>query len=168
MTNSEHTVATPGPQVPASLTDRVTDPKRLLQAARAMTVLESDLRSLLEKMPYGDLDAGAVQYAATSYRSLRSVVVDALDEEGRTAANDEAIGMPELGDDPSFSTLLLKLSQATRFVGVEEGWPSMFVSSRSQHRQLGEHFQMLTNTAQNGAMAIPMDLGSPDTAAAYL
>lgn len=129
--------------LPASLHERSSDPKRLLQAAQALGVLETDLRTLLEKVPFADIGPDVIDYAVSAYQSLRGVVLDALDDEGRASADDEAIGMPTIEGNASFSTLLLKLSQATRFVGVEERWPSAFVMSLVQEQQLKGQMKVL-------------------------
>lgn len=136
---------------PRSLAERVAQPRRLLQAVKAMAVLEADLRTLLERAGNpSQVDSGTVAWASTLYRDLRDEVLELLDDAGRDDALDEKIGIPTLEENPTFSTLLLKVSQATRWVSVEEAWPTMYIASKAAAAQMDQHLAQLNGAAATG------------------
>jgi hypothetical protein len=141
--------------IPETLTFRVEQPKRLLQAAKAMVVLEGDLRTLMGRTDR-DLDPNAVTWAATTYTGLRGEVIALLDPEGVADAEDPIIGLPELADGPSSDELLLKLSQATRFLSVEEAWPGAYVGAKAARDQFVRH----ANGSSGPGLSLPTQLGA--------
>ena len=143
-------------EVPATLADRSADPKRFVHAARALSVLESDLRALLE--------AQAVSYEITRcgldlYRSARGALLELLDDEDAQAAVG-TLGMPELADAASFGELLLVLSQATRWVGIEENWPTMSMAAAIQRHQLEGAGEKLGSQLSQALGALEIGEGS--------
>jgi hypothetical protein len=150
---------TDGP--PRTLAERTADPKRFMHAARTLSVLESDLRAMLEAQA---VTGEVVTCASEMYRSARMALVEMLDAADAVDAVDETLGMPELADAASFGELLLVLSQATRWVGIEENWPAMQMAAALQRQQLAGAGEKLS--AQLGAALGALELG--EGAGSYL
>lgn len=115
---------------PRLMVHRVADPRRTVHVARALSVLEDDLRFLLANdVPIGPEVA---EFFAARYRHWREQLIELYDEPTAADAARADIGMPELPDGATLAHLLVLLSQATRFVGVEEGWPVLLAQSGEQ------------------------------------
>jgi hypothetical protein len=118
-----------------TLSESTSDQLMLTHTVRAMIMLESDLRTLLSNAE--PVTAPAAEYASTTYRDLRVKLMSLLTGPILDHAADPLLGVPELPDgDSDPGSLLLRVSQATRFIGLAEAWPQMQIALRMQREQL--------------------------------